>query len=50
MIPTAMGPMIPARMMTVDTLSARDRKVKKEIRIRIPTTAGRRSENGFLGG
>jgi hypothetical protein len=36
-------------MMTVDTLSARDRKVKKEIRIRIPTTAGRKSENGFGG-
>jgi hypothetical protein len=35
--------------MTVDTLSARDRKVKKEIRMRIPTTAGRRSENGFGG-
>jgi hypothetical protein len=49
MIPTAIGPMIPARMMTVDTLSARDRKVKKEIRMRIPTTAGRRSENGFGG-
>jgi hypothetical protein len=46
MMPTAMGPMIPARMMTVDTLSARDRKVKKEIRIRIPTTVVGRSEKG----
>jgi hypothetical protein len=34
--------------MTVDTLSARDRKVKKEIRIRIPTTVGKKSEKDFV--
>jgi hypothetical protein len=33
-------------MMTVDTLSARDRKVKKEIRMRMPTTADGTSEKG----
>ena len=38
MIPTAMGPMIPARMTMLESVSASDRNVKKEMRIRIETT------------
>ena len=37
-MPTAMGPMIPARMTILDRVSASDRNVKKEIRIRMETT------------
>lgn len=38
MIPIAIGPMIPARMTIDDSVSARDRKVKNEMRTRIETT------------
>ena len=39
MMPTAMGPMIPARMTMLERVSASDRKVKKDIKIRMETTA-----------
>jgi hypothetical protein len=38
MMPTAMGPIIPARMTMLERVSASERKVKKEIRIRMETT------------
>lgn len=41
MIPTAIGPMMPARMIMEDSVSASDRKVKKDIKMRISMTAGK---------
>lgn len=41
MIPTAIGPMMPARMAMEDSVSASDRKVKKDIKMRISMTAGK---------
>jgi hypothetical protein len=35
---TAMGPMIPAWMMMMDSVSASERKVKKEVRMSIDMT------------
>jgi hypothetical protein len=42
-----MGPMIPARITTEDKLSASDKNVKNDIKIKISTTAGRRGQDEF---
>lgn len=47
MIPTAIGPMMPARMILAETYSEIQRKVKKEIKIKISTTCRCVSE-GYL--
>jgi hypothetical protein len=47
MMPTAMGPMMPARITTEDKLSASDKNVKNDIKIKISTTAGRRGQDEF---
>jgi hypothetical protein len=38
MMPTAIGPMMPARIVLAETYSASHKKVKKDTRIRISTT------------
>jgi hypothetical protein len=45
MMPTAIGPMIPARITTEDKLSASDKNVKNDIKIKISTTASRRGQD-----
>lgn len=46
MIPTMIGPMMPALKTIDDNHSARDRKKKKEIRTKIRTTVERISDHG----
>jgi hypothetical protein len=46
MIPTMMGPMMPARKTIDDNHSARERKKKNEIRTRIRTTVEWISDHG----